>query len=65
MGDVVRAGVTKLKKTYGYARVLDILEASPYRVEPVCAFHRQCGGCQIQALSYEKTAGFQAEKSGK
>ena len=62
MGDVVRAGVTKLKKTYGYARVLEILEASPHRVEPVCAFHRQCGGCQIQALSYEKQLDFKQKK---
>ena len=54
IGDVVRAGVTRLKKTYGYARIVEIMKASPDRVEPVCAFHRQCGGCQIQALSYEK-----------
>lgn len=62
IGDVVRAGVTKLKKTYGYARLLEILEASPDRVEPVCAFHRQCGGCQIQALSYEKQLAFKQRK---
>ena len=27
---------------------------SPFRVSPKCAFHRQCGGCQIQAMQYER-----------
>ena len=54
IGDVVRAKVMKLKKTYGYARLMELLEASPDRVEPKCPYYRQCGGCQIQALSYEK-----------
>ncbi len=54
IGDLARVGVTKLKKTYGYARLIEIVEPSPDRVEPVCAFSRPCGGCQLQALSYEK-----------
>ncbi len=58
IGDLVRVGVTKLKKTYGYARLIEILEPSPDRVEPVCALSRQCGGCQLQALSYEKQLEF-------
>ncbi len=62
IGDKVRARVTKLKKTCGYARVMKILEPSPDRVEPVCAFHRVCGGCQIQALSYEKQLEFKQHK---
>ena len=62
IGDVVRAGVTKLKKTYGYARLIEILEASPDRVEPVCVLHRQCGGCQLQTLSYEKQLSFKQRK---
>ncbi|MCD8216904.1 MAG: TRAM domain-containing protein, partial [Clostridiales bacterium] len=62
IGDKVRARATKLKKTYGYARVMEILEPSPDRVEPVCTFHRACGGCQIQALSYEKQLEFKQRK---
>lgn len=62
MGDVIEARLTKVKKNYAYARVERIIEASPYRVEPKCAFHRQCGGCQIQALSYEKQLEFKQDK---
>ncbi len=62
IGDHIRAKITKLKKNYGYARLMQILEPSPFRTEPRCAFHRQCGGCQIQALSYEKQLEFKEQK---
>lgn len=62
IGDVVRAKLMKLKKTYGYARLMELLEASPDRVEPKCPYYRQCGGCQIQALSYEKQLEFKERK---
>ena len=61
-GDTVKARLTKVKKTYAYARVEEILTCSPDRVEPPCPFHRQCGGCQIQALSYEKQLIFKQSK---
>ena len=35
---------------------------SPFRVQPKCAYHRQCGGCQLQTLSYEKQLQFKQEK---
>ena len=62
IGDVVRAKIIKLKKTYGYARLMELLEASADRVEPNCPYYRQCGGCQIQALSYEKQLEFKENK---
>ncbi|MCD8324920.1 MAG: 23S rRNA (uracil(1939)-C(5))-methyltransferase RlmD, partial [Clostridiales bacterium] len=62
IGDLVRARVTKLKRTYGYARLMEILEPSPDRIDPPCVFHRQCGGCQLQALSYEKQLEFKQKK---
>ena len=62
IGDVVEARITRPKKNYAYARCEKILTPSPYRCEPVCAFHRQCGGCQIQALSYEKQLAFKQGK---
>ncbi len=52
-GDHIEAGVTKLKKNYGYARLVSIIEPSPDRVEPKCPIASKCGGCQIMHLSYE------------
>lgn len=54
MGDKVQVKVMKTKKRFGYAKLLEILQPSPYRVEPVCPVARQCGGCQLQHCSYEK-----------
>ena len=62
IGDTVRAKVMKMKKQYGFARMMEVIEPSPWRVEPKCQFHRQCGGCQIQALSYEKQLEFKQNK---
>lgn len=62
IGDRIRGIVTKAKKNYGYGRLLEILEPSPDRVEPKCPVARQCGGCQLQAMSYEKQLAFKETK---
>ena len=55
-GDKIRAGVMKLKSSYGYARLIEVLEPSPWRTEPKCPVAGPCGGCTLQHLSYEKQA---------
>ena len=62
IGDTVEARITKCRKNYGYARVEKVVTPSSFRVEPVCRFHRQCGGCQIQAMSYERQLAYKADK---
>lgn len=62
IGDVIKARALKLKKNYGYARVEEIKSPSTFRVEAECPLHRSCGGCQIQALSYDKQLEFKNEK---
>lgn len=62
IGDTVRAKIMKAKKNYGYGRLEEIITPSPDRVEPKCQFARQCGGCQLQALSYEKQLEFKTSK---
>ena len=62
IGDKVRVKVMKTKKNYGYARMLEIIKPSEYRVEPECPVERQCGGCQLQHCSYEKQLSWKEEK---
>ncbi|MCG7215054.1 23S rRNA (uracil(1939)-C(5))-methyltransferase RlmD [Paenibacillus mucilaginosus] len=52
-GEKVRVKVVKVKKQYGYAKLLEVLEASPDRIDAPCPIYKQCGGCQLQHLSYE------------
>lgn len=61
-GDVAKVRLTKVKKTYAYARLEEVVTPSPDRVDAPCPFHRQCGGCQIQALSYERQLAFKQAK---
>ena len=61
-GDTVRAGVMKLKKTYGYARIIEILKPSSNRVKPRCKVAALCGGCQLQHESYEAQLKFKTDK---
>ena len=62
IGDVVRAKAMKMKKSYGFARLMEVLEPSAGRVEPSCPVARQCGGCQLQAMSYEEQLRFKENK---
>lgn len=62
IGDTVGAKIIKAKKNYGYARLMEILKPSADRVEPLCPYARQCGGCQIQALSYNKQLEYKQNK---
>jgi 23S rRNA (uracil1939-C5)-methyltransferase len=61
-GDRVRAKVMKVKKSYGYARLLKLLEPSPARTEPLCPVARQCGGCQLQHMKYEEQLRYKENK---
>ena len=62
IGDRAEVKVIKAKKNYGYARLMKVIEPSPYRVEPRCRIARQCGGCQIQAMSYDRQLVFNEQK---
>ncbi|HSJ37979.1 MAG TPA: 23S rRNA (uracil(1939)-C(5))-methyltransferase RlmD [Planococcus sp. (in: firmicutes)] len=52
-GEDVHIHVLKTLKSYGFAKLLEIENASPFRVEAPCPVFDTCGGCQIQHLSYE------------
>ncbi len=62
IGDQIEAKVMKVKKGYGYAKLVNIITPSDARTEPRCQYHKQCGGCQIQALQYRKQLLFKADK---
>ena len=61
-GDRAKVKIMKMKKRYGYARLMELITPSPDRVQPPCPVARQCGGCQIQAMAYEKQLAFKANK---
>ncbi|MGH2319625.1 23S rRNA (uracil(1939)-C(5))-methyltransferase RlmD [Planococcus sp. SE5232] len=52
-GEDVVVHVLKTLKSYGFAKLIEIKQASPFRVTAPCPVFDTCGGCQIQHLSYE------------
>ena len=53
-GDVVKAKLKKIKKSYAEANVEEIVTSSPQRIKPKCKYFGTCGGCRQQDLSYEQ-----------
>ena len=53
-GDRVRARIVKSRKKYAEAVVEELLESSPYRVDPRCKYFGVCGGCKWQHMEYEQ-----------
>ena len=51
--ETVKARAVFVKKNYINGELTEVLNASPERVEPVCPVYKECGGCQLQHLSYE------------
>lgn len=61
-GDVAKVKVLKAKKTYGYAKVEELITPSADRVEPNCPVAGRCGGCQLQHVSYKRQLAYKADK---
>ncbi len=53
VGDVVRVRITKKTGKVAFAEIVEIIEPSPFRVEPACKYFGRCGGCDFQQMSAE------------
>ena len=51
-GEEVLAEIVTVKKNYAVGRLVEIVKKSPERVEPFCPLYKNCGGCQLQHMSY-------------
>jgi 23S rRNA (uracil1939-C5)-methyltransferase len=51
-GEAVRAEITSAKRDFAHARAVEVVEASPDRIQPPCPYVRDgCGGCDLQHLA--------------
>lgn len=62
-GEVVRAEITEDKGPYAFARLVEVVERSPERIDPPCPYFGQgkCGGCQWQHIAYDAQVQFKRE----
>lgn len=54
-GEKVRIHILKVLKKYAYAKIVEIIEKSKYRVEEDCNTYKRCGGCNLRHIDYEET----------
>ncbi|HOX16242.1 MAG TPA: class I SAM-dependent RNA methyltransferase [Smithellaceae bacterium] len=52
-GDVVEIEIVERKKKFARGRVLKIIEPSIQRIQPLCRYYGECGGCSYQHIHYE------------
>ncbi|NLB87703.1 MAG: 23S rRNA (uracil(1939)-C(5))-methyltransferase RlmD [Syntrophomonadaceae bacterium] len=52
-GETVEVEIMEKKKNYNRARLLEVIESSPHRKEPLCPHYYECGGCSYQHVAYD------------
>ena len=62
IGDTIEASAMKMKKNYGFARLVRVLTPAKGRGEAKCPVARACGGCQLQELDYKEQLKFKEKK---
>ena len=62
IGDTCLVKIMKAKKNYAFAHLEEVKEPSSFRLTPLCAKAKACGGCQLQAMSYEAELKFKENK---
>lgn len=60
-GELVEVSIDEKKKDYSVASVINILEPSPFRINPPCPVSGICGGCQLQFISYARQVSMKEE----
>ena len=54
-GEKVKILIVKVLKSYGYGKIIELLEKSIDRVKSDCDTYKRCGGCSLRHIKYEKT----------
>jgi 23S rRNA (uracil1939-C5)-methyltransferase len=50
--ETVNVRITEDRKTWARAELLEVVEASPARIESICTYYGKCGGCNLQHIEY-------------
>jgi 23S rRNA (uracil1939-C5)-methyltransferase len=62
VGDIAKVKVMKTGKSYGFAKLVELIKPSSYRVEPKCQVASSCGGCQLQHMDYQTQLEYKENK---
>ncbi len=60
-GEEVEIKIIKINKNYAVGKLMNVIKASPDRVEPVCKVFNRCGGCSLQHMSAQAALKFKTD----
>lgn len=61
-GEIVQIKITDQKKSFALGKVCGYDKTSPDRIQPLCPYYSECGGCNLQHLKYEKQLEFKKQQ---
>lgn len=62
IGEKVRVLITKVLKTYAFAKLLEVIEPSENRLKSECPYFYKCGGCQLWHMDYSAELEYKQKK---
>ena len=62
VGEKVKIKIVKVSKNFAFGKLLEIIESSMSRVEPVCSIYKNCGGCNLQHIDYDGQLDFKTNR---
>ncbi|MBU3161800.1 23S rRNA (uracil(1939)-C(5))-methyltransferase RlmD [Clostridium frigoris] len=62
VGEKVLIKIVKISKNFAFGKLLEIIEKSISRIEPVCSIYKNCGGCNLQHIDYEAQLDFKTNR---
>lgn len=61
-GEKCKIHITKVLSTHGFAKLIEIINKSPERMNSDCETFKRCGGCLLRHISYKETLKIKKEK---
>lgn len=61
-GEKLEIKILKVEKTFAWAKIVKILNASPKRLKPDCKNSSKCGGCKLRHMTYEEELRFKLQR---
>ena len=61
-GERVKIRIAHLGHTAAYGDVLEVIEKSPARIDPLCPYEKDCGGCVFHHMTYEEELRAKAQR---
>ena len=61
-GEKVKVKIVRVNKNFAFGKLIEIIEKSEHRKDPVCSIYNRCGGCSLQHSSYEKQLDFKTKR---